>query len=202
MLASCSSQRQKDVSLASAKENRARESLALSNVQAITSLEEKFASVRFAEEKSALRSVMFVAITPQQAALFTSPQLQVCAPLQYDTLQRVNMPCVIMLLLRSALLKSASEKLHMVKLQFDNFAALKMLRSNTAPSRNAPAKSASPNTTLLQFVNRISLLKKEISEICIVAPLKHAPPTNVPAILHAEKSQFVKLALSNVQFAR
>lgn len=107
----------------------------------------------------------------------------------------------MMLLEMLACDKSAAMKLHMVKLQPDRFAPLKLLPSNTEPSIKAPAKLASASSTPLQFVNRISLLRKAISETCKVAPVRRAPPTNAPAILQAEKSHLVKLALSKMQLA-
>ena len=87
---SCKSQRQNEQSLASENEKRARVSVASSKMHAMSSLEEKLQSVKFAEAKLTLRSVMLVAMMPLQAALLMSFQLQVCAPLQCDTLQRVS----------------------------------------------------------------------------------------------------------------
>ena len=201
-LQSCMSQRQNELSLASEKEKRARVSTASSNLQAMSSLEEKLASEKFPEEKSTLRRVMLVAVSPMHAALFTSAQLQVCAPLQCDTLQRVKRAWVMMLPPMFARERSAAVKLHIVKLQLDKSAALSTQPSNTAPSSIAPAKLASPRSMLLQFVNRISLFKKAISDTGTAAPCRRAPPTNEPANLLAEKSHLDRFALSNLQFRR
>jgi hypothetical protein len=71
MFAASKSQRQNEQSLASAKDRRARVSCAPSKVHASSSLEEKFAPTKFAEEKSTLRRVMWVAVMSLQALLFT-----------------------------------------------------------------------------------------------------------------------------------